>query len=526
MSHRSQKDDFEAPALRYGRTGILVIHGIGEQNPYQTIDHFARGLFRYLVNVCGRKARLDPREIAHQDWTEVAMRIKVAPSEFDDGADLDIHEYYWAPYTEDKINLRQTLAWLLRTDLTPLRYLSNNLQEMAAMPAEKRQAEYESKLPVNEQKTAARFLFLFWREIRRILFVFVPAALVIIGLMYWLGHLPQLATTLQPLLTLTQGSPPGARLVVFLGYVLAAFLTVFVLQSLVTWLRGGSFQKKAEAVWLLSAPVLIPSFLGASWLAQRQCHIDMTPVWKALGRPDFLKCLAVLAAAALARYFLVKFIVAVYTTADAKSKNYAARTEILKGSTAAVINLLANQEYDNVILVGHSLGSVIAYDTINEIISAMHAKSNQGEPREVELHEPALQKLTGLVTFGSPLDKIYYFFREHVRHDEAIRAQILSMLHSFRKVRSYRDYGEFTFHYSLPCPPLTWLNAWSPLDPVSAKLSFYNVDVQKGFWYWIPILAHLSYWRDPKFYEFISRHLLFAEPEDRDAATSGHADLR
>jgi len=40
---------------------------------------------------------------------------------------------------------------------------------------------------------------------------------------------------------------------------------------------------------------------------------------------------------------------------------------------------------------------------------------------------PQLQKLRGLLTFGSPLDKIYYFFREHVKEDQAIRAQILSI---------------------------------------------------------------------------------------------------
>ena len=238
--------------------------------------------------------------------------------------------------------------------------------------------------------------------------------------------------------------------------------------------------------------------------------------------------MGVLLAAALLRYFLVKFLgdVAVYVTADAKAKNYAARSAILKGSTEALVRLLAGKDYDNVLLVGHSLGSVIAYDTINEIISAVTAASSPGETREVSMGAPELKKLTGLLTFGSPLDKIYYFFRQQVGHDQAIRAQILSMLYSFRKVQSHRNYGEFKFHYTLPkLERLRWLNAWSPLDPVSARLHFYNVDIQEWFWYWVPVLAHLSYWRDPRFYLFFGRHLLFVEkPDVAVAAAPGHQE--
>ncbi|MGC2831755.1 MAG: hypothetical protein WB627_17385, partial [Candidatus Acidiferrum sp.] len=42
--------------LRSHRTAMLVIHGIGEQNPYETLDSFARGLFSYLRD----RAHLNP----------------------------------------------------------------------------------------------------------------------------------------------------------------------------------------------------------------------------------------------------------------------------------------------------------------------------------------------------------------------------------------------------------------------------------------------------------------------------------
>src|SRR5881394_527000 len=34
--------------LSHKNTAILVIHGIGQQNPYETLDQFARNLTRYL----------------------------------------------------------------------------------------------------------------------------------------------------------------------------------------------------------------------------------------------------------------------------------------------------------------------------------------------------------------------------------------------------------------------------------------------------------------------------------------------
>lgn len=131
-----------------------------------------------------------------------------------------------------------------------------------------------------------------------------------------------------------------------------------------------------------------------------------------------------------------------------------------------------------------------------------------------------LKKLTGLVTFGSPLDKIYYFFREETKPDQAVRAQLLSFIHSFRKARSGRDYGEFAFKYSSPEEPgsafpdlepeFRWINVWSPADLVSGKLHFYRLsnDDQRQMAYWSPVSAHLAYWGDPAFYAFVVDRLI------------------
>ena len=487
--------------LQSNKTAMLVIHGIGEQNPYETLDSFARGVFTFLRDRCGMKPELRSETVAHKDWTQVAIRIDIntedATGEKTAGY-VDLYEYYWAPYTEDKISARQTLEWLIRTDLSPLRYLANNLQELAA---------------TDEKKTVWRFLWLFIREIRRI-FLYLPIAAGLIWLLIWLLRPHSYTQFLQSLAKVFREDPWWARPAILAFYGLGVFLVIFMIKFLAQWIkrRGPSMQRRAEVTWFACAVISAALFF---WLAVKLpvwSGVSMDPIWQILGSRGMWVVLSAAAFAAAWRYVLTKYVgdVAVYVTADAKSGNYEARTKILDGSTEALARLLASEDYDRVILAGHSLGSVIAYDTVNELITRVTAIPGRcGDYPQPPLTMEQLEKLRGLVTFGSPLDKIYYFFRQQVKEDQAIRAQILSMLHSFRKVSSGRDYGQFKFSYDLPkLEQLTWLNAWSPLDPVSGKLHFYNVKKQDWFFYPIPGVAHLGYWRDPKFYSFICQELL------------------
>jgi hypothetical protein len=484
--------------LRSNQTALLIIHGIGEQNPYETLDSFGRGIFSFLGEKCRMDVKLQPKEIAHKDWTQVYMRIGVGPfaGEKPTGY-VDVYEYYWAPFTEDKVNAIDTLKWLIRTDLTPLRYLGDNLQEM---------------VNPHSPRTLAQAVWLFLREIGRIVLLYLPLAASLVYLLSWLPRGPKFKDALRPLTFLLQGDPWWARPAVLACYALGVLMVLFFLNTFGQFAKrkGHSIEKRAEWLWCVLAIVFAVFFFWVGCELAEWEGVSFAAAWPVVRR-NHLPLVAAIVAAALT-YVLTKYVadVAVYTTADAKSKNYATRSAILDGSTKALAEILVNPDYDRVILAGHSLGSVIAYDTINELIGRVSGVPGPGPDHpEPVVTEPQLRKLLGLVTFGSPLDKIYYFFREHVREDQAIRAQILSLLHSFRKVPSGRDYGQYEFKYKpLKLEELLWLNAWSPLDPVSARLHFYDVKQQKRFWYWVPGLAHLGYWRDPDFYEFWCRALV------------------
>ena len=489
--------------LRSKKMAMLVIHGIGEQNPYETLDSFARGLLTCLRQKFHFKVDISPLEIALKDWTQVGMHLSVRNGEGEAHESfIDLFEFYWAPATEDKLSWKDTLTWLVRTDLTPLRYFADNLQQMMA----------ESEKPFRSAFWESFKLFA--REILRVLLLYIPLAVAVAWLLAWLSHPRSIWTSAKPLLTslnIYRQWPNPLPLVCYLAGVLMVW---FMLQSAAAYLRRNrhTIERRGELVWFGLAFISAATFFLIGVFLSDRLGISLQPLWETLTAKGVLKAVGAVLLAAAWRYILTGYVadVAVYVTSDAKSKNYAARSEILKGSSEALKRILASQDYDHVILAGHSLGSVIAYDTINELL--VQCNGAAGPPNDQpsqKLTSEELQKLRGLLTFGSPLDKIYYFFREHLKENQAIRAQILSMLYSFRKKPSGRDYGTFKFSYSFTqLKKLKWVNAWSPFDPVSGNLTFYHTDDQRSFWYWIPGLAHLSYWEDQNFYCYVVDKLL------------------
>lgn len=109
--------------------------------------------------------------------------------------------------------------------------------------------------------------------------------------------------------------------------------------------------------------------------------------------------------------------------------------------------------YDKVVFAGHSLGSVIVYDTINRLMLAD------------QLAAPATRldvvgRTGGLVTFGSPLDKTTYLFAlnrsEGHGTEEGLANTIQPLLQSYEN-RRFR-----------------WVNVYSLFDIISGSLTFFD----------------------------------------------------
>jgi hypothetical protein len=516
--------------LRSPRTAILVIHGIGEQDPYEPLDSFARGLFSHF------KQRwpgvlLNPIQIGHKDWTQVGMRIEfpesTSPLNGGSGSKwfIDLFEYYWAPATEGKRTAVETVKWVLKTDFTPLRYFVDDLQQELGSASES---------GIKPGMALKRVTQVWLREVMRVVCLYLPLAVLFSFVLSRLLSFSSYARSAAKVLTAVQAAWgwQGQRGLSQLAHLLPSVLTLFInavlllmvwfaLQTYFEWRRhpGDAIDNRADRWWFKAnlasiAALLIP----AVYFNLFRYRASFAAVFEVILRPANLAALASLALLVLLSYVLTAYVadIAVYTNMDAKSKDYEVHNKILEGSTEALKLLLKNSDYDRVLLAGHSLGSVIAYDTINELLLECSSAPAAGSDKDERINCAELRKLKGMATFGSPLDKIYYFFREHVKRDQAIRAQVLSLLHSFRKCQSHRDYGQFKFTYKLDCldrdGEFTWINAWAKKDYISAKLKFYRLedDNQREFPYRIPGAAHLSYWGDPAFYDFFSAKLLLA----------------
>jgi hypothetical protein len=181
------------------KTAILVIHGIGEQNPYETLDSFAQGFALYFNKLNpNNKAQLHPERIRHKNWTQAAVHLKFQHDATPNGLrQLSLFEFYWAPYTEGKMTYRGVLGWLARTSLTPLRYLTDNLQMMIEQEKRNRRGDETQGKP---NIPMSRRVYLFLREAFRIFFVYLPVLIGVGGLSYFLGKSPAALSGISPFL--------------------------------------------------------------------------------------------------------------------------------------------------------------------------------------------------------------------------------------------------------------------------------------------------------------------------------------
>jgi len=159
-----------------------------------------------------------------------------------------------------------------------------------------------------------------------------------------------------------------------------------------------------------------------------------------------------------------------YLDMDPRSKHYETRQKIINGAVEELCALM-DDEYQQIIIAGHSLGSVIAYDALNRIILQINAG---------KIEESKAKKITGLVTFGSPLDKIAFFFREYVSSEKTIQRKILADMHTFRTcslLKGAKDIEDpdpfFVF------PEVRWLNFYHTQDLISGKLDLYELENQR-----------------------------------------------
>jgi hypothetical protein len=483
-----------APPADAEKAAILVIHGIGEQQPYQTLDAFVQGVAREFGIVAGQ---LEYHLVSSKIGTLSFIRMPLPPSRATPrgGArTLDFYEFHWAGMVEGRIGFRQVLGWLARTALNPLLLWAQQVVVLQPLAGSK-------------PNWRRNMIISLLGELVRAISLLVVAAAVIAPFAYTSTHPQALIDAWD---RLRQAIPDGRSLLTLAALIVTALLVVATARGgieLIQRWRKGAGTERAAVDWWASTSIATAALLTIlAFAADRVFELHAGELLRNVGQalrpwPVLLPLLAALVAIGLGKV-LVSYLgdVTLYTAADENSTYYRTRTAILKRSTELVRHLCEEGGYGGVSLAGHSLGSVIAYDTIDKYLKDTNAGvAPAGSGIGVE-------RLRGLLTFGSPLDAVYYFFRTQVGPQEPVRAQILSALHGFRRQTSGRDYGPFKLapYKVLGLDQCRWLNVYSPMDLISRRLVFYKVDDQVGRRYPLsPIRAHLAYWQDRGFYKLV-----------------------
>jgi hypothetical protein len=464
---------------------------MGQQIPFETLDQVAVGL----------QAVDEPRELVARTVEIGEKRLQrlemvlTGPA----GRETEVHLYeaYWAPITEGKVTLRDVMRFLFRGGINGVR---NNWTSFWRWMFGRR---VDFGMDIERRwKTSLAF----------VVALAVLATLVLINAV--VGAVGALLIGGASTLSILPGELVTS-LAFALGIWLALLAVLAVLAYATRWMEF--FYAGVVATILAGVAIVV---LGVNGLRATPGAVPALASW------FFLVFWVVLVAGSIwIRSLIVQYVgdVAAYISSHHLDRFDEIRTAIKErvGDTFRAVYKCMDAgetglEYEGVAVVGHSLGSVAAYDGLNAMI-------NEDLLSGGELNVVGRTRL--LLTFGSPLDKTAFVFgsrgRRTTESREALAAAVQPLIQDYK----YRAFP--------------WINVHSPADIISGPLDFYDdetnpsftearVDNQKDPKVTTPLLAHVEYWDTNKttlIFEKLraaltqtARHLGAPPPQERPRA--------
>ncbi len=450
-------------------TAVLVAHGMGQQVRFETLEQVARLLLPWASD-----GEVVVREVRIGDERLHRAEIRVPGGGGGAPRNVHIYEAYWAPLTEGKISARETVDFLVRAGIRGVRaarrpfrrWMFGGYVSLKALP-----------------RTVAHLCF-------TLLFI---GALAVLRL-----TIPALLGA--SLLGIGAGSPvaEALRLPILWANLLGFAVLGLAGGAIASVHRAHPKASRAAAVltrgliWTaLATPILAAAALVAT-AAVAFAAPDALPAWRDLGRAYWPVALVLWALVMLVargvEHFLMQYVgdVAIYVSGHRVNRFHETRAAI-KGAAAAVFRAVYAArtpgapalEYDRIVVAGHSLGSVVAYDSLNAILN-----EDRGWDGVLRVRE----RTPLFVTFGSPLDKTAFLFRTQADERtsvlrEALAASVQPMIQSYDR------------------PP--WVNLHSRNDWISGAIDYYDehpeaeghVVNREDPAASTPLAAHVEYWR-------------------------------
>jgi hypothetical protein len=569
------------------KRAIWIVHGMGQQIPFETLDGLARGVLQALAKQNPPQnpvPRLRTVKIAGQVLQRVEIDVQGSTPDAErrtKNYDLHLYETYWAPKTEGVAKLSDVISFLwdgglrgllnsfkpfqramfggmgsfkiplrspiylcitllvlvaltvinvvilasaaAKSQLAPIASLGGHWHQLAAVASCMIAVAFtfgivlflaELCKPQNLSASAKRFLScLGWASL-----IFTIVQILITALlMTAIAHLDWLTTHNST--SQIQASPGMIsvwlhKLISLVSHFFAA-LPVVRLQAFATGiiLCGGT---------LLAVAMILRAFLRSSESPLRDNSgllfftfvafifnllAIVVPLLLCLG-PHFVAALPpylsfiesslwvfpfLILFSAKVRDIMVQYVgdVAIYVRSNKLDRFDKVRTEIKEAARSVVSAIFtayaspSNNQflYDRVALVGHSLGSVIAYDTLNRLMLDDWLSGNALDVAE---------RANSMITFGSPLNKTAFLFTIQAKDSLHIRERLASTVQPL--IMSYPKFRK-----------LAWINVYSPNDIVSGSLKFYDLPGLTTFPAvanvldpdaFVPLVAHVSYWNN------------------------------
>jgi hypothetical protein len=491
---------------RRNRVAVLVAHGMGQQVPYETIDGVAQATQRGAQDAGAAISSSVIRTVrlGTQNKDDIEAQLVRAECEVADqnGAMHEVHIYesYWAPLTEGKVTAGDVVRFLFSSGW-------NGIWNTTARTYRRWMFGRERQFTLPTELLTLVFLGIM---LLLLALVFINTVLAAAAASHAIGR--------------DNAFPSGLRLVKltwdFVTTDIAALL--IVLGILVGKIRVrmaaivGSFLLGLSALGILvSAFFMLAHLQNWRWAE----HVVPDNRWPAFVThwPFLVVLLWAIEfwAARTIRQFLIQYVgdVAAYIAAHSASKFWETRQQIWKAAIKVVRAVYRARTadntgflYDKLIVLGHSLGSVIGYDVLNGLLlEEQLCKQSDNELLQIA------DRTRLFLTFGSPLDKTAFLFRTQKDMRSEVREVGAAAVQPL--IADYRN------------RPHEWVNLWSPFDIISGHLDYYdppNVENAKHKAHYLevapdprairnyidpdartPLAAHVEYWNG----KLLAQHL-------------------
>lgn len=469
------------------RVAVFAIHGMGQQVPFETLEDVAERLLG-----AGAPSRPEaPLTLTNVNFDDLrAQRVEMVIQRNGHSIEAHVYEGYWAPITEGQVYFYDVVRFFAKGAWNALRNIATPFYRWMFGRA------------VQFRPPILPFIALIVATAAAVEVAVI--GVLVIGLV--VARLPCLCWPSREVLN-SVTSLLAILLIAMLAGAAGIQLALFVQERF----EGRGIRTAAQAVAvplvLLASGVcvaILPAILGVAafhwtppaWIGDRFG-------WATRGVPSLFVLAGVLGCSLIARSFLVQYVgdVAAYVSPQALDRFSDLRTEIkdrIGRLAQAIVEAACDDgrfEYDRIAFVGHSLGSVIAYDVLNRLILDETLNLTRARP---------LERIRLLLTFGSPLDKTALIFGLNGKGTGVIREQLAARVQPLIEDYRFRQ--------------VQWVNVYSVSDLFSGKLDFYddaanrdsvgrrvvNIDDPEAL---VPLAAHVQYWNTSTVWSILHREL-------------------